>query len=92
MKTRDIIEHLEKYEELIDSVDFLSINISNLTCKYINVHCSPYEQSTLDLFKDNANKVSTVNLGSNIKMSLDIESVEYFMLVNSEEKANNILK
>ena len=92
MKTRYIIEHLEKYEELIDSVDFLHIEVLNVGDRRITIHCSSFEQNTLNLFKDNASEVVVVQHGDNIKMSLDIEGVEYFMLVNSEEKANYILK
>ena len=92
MKTRDIIEHLEKYEELIDSVDFLSIEALNVGDTSITIHCSSYEQNTLNLFKDNASEVAITKHGDNIKMSLNFEGVEYFMLVNSEEKASSILK
>ena len=92
MKTRDIIEHLLKYEELIDSVDFLGIDVSNVGARYIAIHCSSFEQNTLNLFKDNASEVVITKHGNNMKMSLNFEGVEYFMLVNSEEKANYILK
>ena len=93
MKTRDIIEHLIKYEELIDSVDFLHIEASNVGNGDITIHCSTYEQNTLNLFKDNASEVViTKHRSGNIRMSLYIENVEYFMIANSEEKTNYILK
>lgn len=90
MKTREIIEHLIKYEELIDDVDFLSIEASNVGYRYMKIHCSHLNRT--HLFKHYADEVTIENTGDYIRMSLDIGGVEYFMLVNSEEKASSILK
>ena len=92
MKTRDIIEHLEKYEELIDSVDFLSIDIENLTREKITIHCSRFAQATKDFFSDNADDVVIKKWDSTINVSLNVEGVEYFILVDDEEEARSILK
>lgn len=90
MKTRDIIEHLEKYEELIDDVDFLSIEVSNVGYRYMKIHCSHLNKT--HLFKHYADEATIENTGAYIRVSLDIEGVEYFMLVDNEEQANSILK
>ena len=92
MKTRDIIEHLIKYEELIDSVDFLGIDIEGLVREKMTVHCSRFAQSTKDFFSDNADDVIIESWGSTINVSLNVEGVEYFILVDDEEEANYILK
>ena len=93
MKTRDVIEHLRNYEELIDDVGFLSIEVSNVGDIYMKIHCSSFEQATNDLFKNNASDVViTKNRSDYIKISLCIENVEYFMMVYSEERVNYILK